>query len=131
MVETLAGFRAYVRFQSTDPQQNRLRFYDLRWQPTLFGDGALVRVWGRKGSLAPSGPPSIPTVTTPTPPFAHSSAGGWRTAIRCSPDTEILQRLLSLFVPQWLAPAPAGHRRSTLSVACPHCGMHFAGTPWA
>jgi predicted DNA-binding WGR domain protein len=49
MVETLAGFRAYVRFQSTDPEQNRLRFYDLRWQPTLFGEGALVRVWGRQG----------------------------------------------------------------------------------
>ena len=49
MVETLAGFRAYVRFASTDPEQNRLRFYDLRWQPTLFGEGALVRVWGRQG----------------------------------------------------------------------------------
>jgi predicted DNA-binding WGR domain protein len=49
MVETLAGFQAYVRFQSTDPATNRLRFYDLRWQPTLFGEGALVRVWGRLG----------------------------------------------------------------------------------
>ncbi len=49
MVETLAGFRAYVRFASKDPGQNRLRFYDLRWQPTLFGEGALVRVWGRQG----------------------------------------------------------------------------------
>ena len=49
MVETLAGFTAYVRFQSTDPAQNRLRFYDLRWQPTLFGEGALMRVWGRQG----------------------------------------------------------------------------------
>ena len=49
MVETLAGFRAYVRFASTDPERNRRRFYDLRWQPTLFGEGALVRVWGRQG----------------------------------------------------------------------------------
>jgi len=49
MVETLAGFRAYVRFASTDLEQNRRRFYDLRWQPTLFGEGALVRVWGRQG----------------------------------------------------------------------------------
>jgi predicted DNA-binding WGR domain protein len=49
MVEMLAGFRAYLRFTSTDPEKNRLRFYDLRWQPTLFGDGALVRVWGRQG----------------------------------------------------------------------------------
>ena len=49
MVETLAGFQAYVRFESADPTKNRLRFYDLRWQPTLFGEGALVRVWGRQG----------------------------------------------------------------------------------
>jgi predicted DNA-binding WGR domain protein len=49
MVETLADFHAYVRFQSTDPATNRFRFYDLRWQPTLFGEGALVRVWGRQG----------------------------------------------------------------------------------
>jgi hypothetical protein len=28
MVETLAGFQASVRFASTDPVQNRLRFYD-------------------------------------------------------------------------------------------------------
>jgi predicted DNA-binding WGR domain protein len=52
MVETLAGFRAYVRFQSIDPEQNRLRFYDLRWQPTLFGEGMLVRVWqGQPGTI--------------------------------------------------------------------------------
>jgi predicted DNA-binding WGR domain protein len=50
MVETLAGFQASVRFASTDPEQNRRRFYDLRWQPTLFGEGALVRVWGRQGT---------------------------------------------------------------------------------
>ena len=49
MVETLAGFHAYVRFASTDPATNRFRFYDLRWQPTLFGEGALVRVWSRQG----------------------------------------------------------------------------------
>jgi hypothetical protein len=52
MVETLAGFRAYVRFASTDPATNRFRFYDLRWQPTLFGEEALVRVWGRQGQPA-------------------------------------------------------------------------------
>jgi hypothetical protein len=31
MVETLASFRASVRFASTDPATNRFRFYDLRW----------------------------------------------------------------------------------------------------
>src|SRR3712207_6628208 len=49
MTETLAGFRAYIRFESVDPAENRRRFYDLTWQPTLFGEGALVRTWGRQG----------------------------------------------------------------------------------
>ena len=49
MTETLASFRAYVRFESIDPAENRRRFYDLLWQPTLFGEGALVRTWGRQG----------------------------------------------------------------------------------
>jgi predicted DNA-binding WGR domain protein len=48
MTEQLAAFRAYIRFASVDLDQNRWRFYDLRWQPTLFGEGALVRVWGRQ-----------------------------------------------------------------------------------
>ena len=49
MTETLAAFTAYVRFESIDPAANRRRFYDLVWQPTLFGEGALVRTWGRQG----------------------------------------------------------------------------------
>jgi len=49
MVGTLACVQAYVRCQGTDPEQNRLQFHDLRWQPTLFGEGALVRAWGRQG----------------------------------------------------------------------------------
>ena len=49
MTETLAGFRAYVRFESVNAAENRRRFYDLVWQPTLFGEGALVRTWGRQG----------------------------------------------------------------------------------
>jgi predicted DNA-binding WGR domain protein len=49
MIEQLADFRAFVRFASVDPATNRWRFYDLRWQPTLFGEGALVRTWGRQG----------------------------------------------------------------------------------
>ena len=48
----LTGFRAYVRFESRDPEANRDRYYDLLWQPTLFGEGALVRVWGRRGQSA-------------------------------------------------------------------------------
>ena len=49
MTETLVGFGAYVRFEHVDPAENRHRFYDLTWQPTLFGEGALVRTWGRQG----------------------------------------------------------------------------------
>ena len=49
MLETLATFSAYIRFESSDPAANRHRFYDLTWQPTLFGEGALVRTWGRQG----------------------------------------------------------------------------------
>ena len=49
MTEELAGFHAYIRFENVDPAENRHRFYDLTWQPTLFGDGALVRTWGRQG----------------------------------------------------------------------------------
>ena len=49
MTETLAGFQSYVRFEHVDPAENRQWFYDLTWQPTLFGEGALVRTWGRQG----------------------------------------------------------------------------------
>src|SRR5215216_341220 len=48
----LAAFRAFVRFESREPESNRDRYYDLLWQPTLFGEGALVRVWGRRGQSA-------------------------------------------------------------------------------
>ena len=53
MTDTLAGFRAYVRFESIDPVENRRRFYDLTWQPALFGEGAPVRTWGRLGQPGP------------------------------------------------------------------------------
>ena len=48
----LTAFRASVRFESRDPETNRDRYYDVLWQPTLFGEGALVRVWGRRGQSA-------------------------------------------------------------------------------
>jgi predicted DNA-binding WGR domain protein len=47
MAEQLATFRAYVRFERVEPAENQRRYYDLSWQPTLFGEGALVRTWGR------------------------------------------------------------------------------------
>ena len=33
-----------------DPAQNMARFYVLSIEPTLFGDAALVREWGRLGT---------------------------------------------------------------------------------
>jgi predicted DNA-binding WGR domain protein len=38
----------YVLFERVNPEQNEARFYYLAWQPTLFNDGAVVRLWGRK-----------------------------------------------------------------------------------
>jgi predicted DNA-binding WGR domain protein len=35
---------------SVDPSKNRYRLYRLSWQPSLWGEGALVRWWGRKGA---------------------------------------------------------------------------------
>lgn len=49
-VPCLTNFQLYARFESMDPERNRARFYDLQWQPTLWGGGALIRVWGRLGS---------------------------------------------------------------------------------
>ncbi len=40
----------YVCLASVDASQNRYRWYRLSWQPTLWGEGALVRWWGRKGA---------------------------------------------------------------------------------
>ena len=48
--EDVAQFRAYARFLSVDPTQDRARFYDLSWQPALWGGGALIRCWGRLGT---------------------------------------------------------------------------------
>ncbi len=42
------GFR-YVLFDRTEPGQNVYRFYLVAWLPTLLDDGAVVRVYGRKG----------------------------------------------------------------------------------
>jgi predicted DNA-binding WGR domain protein len=39
---------------SIDPAKNRYRRYRITWQPTLWGEGALVRSWGRRGSIGRS-----------------------------------------------------------------------------
>jgi predicted DNA-binding WGR domain protein len=44
------SFEHVVRFESVDPARQRFRFYELRWQTTLWGGVAVVRVWGRLGT---------------------------------------------------------------------------------
>ncbi len=46
---TIVTFHAFVRLSSVDPTVNRFRVYVLSWQPTLWGDFALVQTWGRLG----------------------------------------------------------------------------------
>ncbi|HEV7325563.1 MAG TPA: WGR domain-containing protein [Bosea sp. (in: a-proteobacteria)] len=40
----------HILLERIDPSQNMARFYVLSIEPTLFGDSALVREWGRIGS---------------------------------------------------------------------------------
>ncbi|MDP9356388.1 MAG: WGR domain-containing protein [Chloroflexota bacterium] len=42
-------FHAFVRLISVDPAANRFRVYVLSWHPPLWGDFALVQMWGRLG----------------------------------------------------------------------------------
>jgi predicted DNA-binding WGR domain protein len=46
----VAGFQQYARFERIDRPTNRERFYLLAVQPTLMGDVALTRTWGRIGT---------------------------------------------------------------------------------
>jgi predicted DNA-binding WGR domain protein len=39
----------YVVLERRDPTRNMARFYVLSLEPSLFGDTALVRQWGRLG----------------------------------------------------------------------------------
>lgn len=39
-----------VYLRKINPQENQYRFYSLHITPTLFGEWALVREWGRIGS---------------------------------------------------------------------------------
>ena len=51
MTMQLELFPTDVYLRRIDPKRNMFRFYSLTVQPTLFGDWALVRKWGRIGSL--------------------------------------------------------------------------------
>lgn len=39
-----------IYLERKDPQRNMARFYTMRLLPTLFGDIALIRSWGRLGT---------------------------------------------------------------------------------
>ena len=38
------------RFVKVDPEKNQRRWYVVAWGPTLFGDWAVMRAWGRLGA---------------------------------------------------------------------------------
>ncbi len=42
--------RGSMHLRRIDPDRNMARFYAMSIQPTLFGDWALLREWGRIGS---------------------------------------------------------------------------------
>jgi len=50
----VVGFAQYARFERLDPTANCARFYLLAVQPTLLGEVALVRTWGRLGTQGQS-----------------------------------------------------------------------------
>ena len=47
----MAGELTDLHYQRIDPAQNMARYYSLSLQPTLFGEIALVRTWGRIGTM--------------------------------------------------------------------------------
>jgi len=55
-----AGWAEGIQLQSIDPSRNRYRVYRLSWQPCLWGGGALVRSWGRRGTQGRSQPSFFP-----------------------------------------------------------------------
>jgi len=38
------------QFVKVDPEQSKHRWYAIAWGPTLFGNWAVVRSWGRMGT---------------------------------------------------------------------------------
>jgi predicted DNA-binding WGR domain protein len=46
-IDDWIGFVQTLRLVSLDPSRNRARVYIFSWQPTLWGEIALIRTWGR------------------------------------------------------------------------------------
>lgn len=57
-----------VYLRRTDPTRNMARFYAATVQPTLFGEVALVREWGRIGS-----PGRVQVTNYPSPEEAEGA----------------------------------------------------------
>jgi predicted DNA-binding WGR domain protein len=49
----------YLVLERRDPARNMARFYVLTIEPTLFGDTALVREWGRLGGCGSAAARSV------------------------------------------------------------------------
>lgn len=47
--ETVPEEFHFAHFERVEPEKNARRFYVIGWQPTLFNQGAVVRMFGRKG----------------------------------------------------------------------------------
>lgn len=62
------AFQQFARFERLTPADNGERFYVLAVQPTLLGDIAFVRTWGRIGSQGKS-----LTATFPNRPSAQET----------------------------------------------------------
>lgn len=62
-VEALREGLTYLLFERVNRERNEARFYYLAWQPTLFAQGSVVRIYGRKGGrrriMAPVPYPSL------------------------------------------------------------------------
>ncbi len=51
----------YLVLERCDPARNMARLYVLTIEPTLFGDTALLREWGRLGQRPPARQPVVAT----------------------------------------------------------------------
>ncbi len=61
-----SGFR-FVLFDRTEPAKNAYRFYLIGWLPTLFDEGAVVRLYGRKGTTQRARATPFPSITEAWP----------------------------------------------------------------
>ena len=53
-LDSLGFLMADHSLRRIDPARNMRRFYELSFQPTLFGDMAVIRHWGRIGAAGQS-----------------------------------------------------------------------------